>query len=1024
MRPWTTPFRRAQVLLAICSFFVLGLTASMPTEVRSQVRRDRPGTQTETGSQPQTWTGPQAVQVLKDSGTYESLKEAASKVIAPKNGETPSSNLFNGGQYEEVTLTAGDGGANDFLGFSVAVSGNTAVVGSGYFGKGITQGAVYVFVRSGSTWTQQAKLIASDGGSEDSFGFSVSISEDTIAVGAPFADIGGNYNQGAVYVYVRSGDTWTEQVKLTAADGYSYDDFGTAVSFNGETLTVGAPFADDMIFCEGSDGSLCLGESATDVGAAYVFVRSGTVWSQQQKLMKPGPAGYDLFGYNVATSGDTVAIFSCNGCDYGPSSSPGSVYIYTRSGTVWTGEAVLAASDGTPFDYFGYGLALEGDTALIGAPCATVSGGPECAGAAYFFTRAGTTWTQGQKFVSPTPAEDGYFGIDVSLSGDSAVVAQPGDAFGGSGYGYGSVLTYKRSGSTWTAKYRLFASDRAGYDFFGYSAAVDGDTVIVGVPYDDVSSPMVGANGAEPTPNYDQGSARIFQTKVDITKQVSDDGATSDWFGRSVAISGDTAVVGAPLDDIGSNVNQGSAYVFIRIGSVWVQQAKLVSGDGGAGDNFGWSVSVDGDTALVGAPLDDIATVSDQGGASSGLPTMDEGSAYAFKRTAGVWTQQQKLTSGAGSSAGSHFGWSVAVSGDRAIVGEPLFMNSGALSFFARSGSTWSTSNFAVCGATNCLGGWSVALSGTTGIVGSPGIYDGAGAANIILISSGGLDFPPINPPDGAVGDNYGWSVSISGGTAVVGAPNHDLSASVCAGYSAGCAGSSLGPEAATPINQGAAYVWTGSGGTWNLLQELTASDNGNNDQFGYTVSVSGNNLLIGAYGDDVGNNADQGSAYMFTRSGTNWTQQRKLSDPDGAAGDGFGWAVGVASYTAVVGAWADDVDGGIITPGLGPNQGSVSFFNWVPLVPTAAGARLSGRVLTPENRGLSGATVVLTDSSGKDLTVQTGTFGNFSFENLPAGESFVITVRSKRYQYSPQLVELASDLDGLRLQPDGGGGR
>jgi hypothetical protein len=178
---------------------------------------------------------------------------------------------------QQAKLTASDGAAGDSFGSSVALSGDTALVGAPYddVGANTDQGSAYVFVRSGATWSQQAKLIASDGAAYDYLGASVALSGDTALVGAHWNEIGANFDQGSAYVFVRSGTTWSQQAELTAADGTTWDSFGHSVALSGDTALVGANWDDT---CQGS---------------AYAFVRSGATWNQQAKLTASDGAASD-----------------------------------------------------------------------------------------------------------------------------------------------------------------------------------------------------------------------------------------------------------------------------------------------------------------------------------------------------------------------------------------------------------------------------------------------------------------------------------------------------------------------------------------------------------------------------------------------------------------------------------------------------------------------------------------------------------------------------------------------------------
>ena len=192
-------------------------------------------------------------------------------------------------------VAASDGAASDLFGVSVAISGDTAVVGA-YLDDVVgnaEQGSVYVFVRIGTNWTQQQKLTASDGLAGDNFGISVAVSGDTVVVGAHLDNVGANADQGSTYVFGRSGTVWLQQQKLVASDGAPNDDFGISVAIFGDTVVVGAPLDN-------------VGANA-DQGSAYVFVRSGTVWSQEQLVASDGAAN-DGLGYSVAISGNTVVV--------------------------------------------------------------------------------------------------------------------------------------------------------------------------------------------------------------------------------------------------------------------------------------------------------------------------------------------------------------------------------------------------------------------------------------------------------------------------------------------------------------------------------------------------------------------------------------------------------------------------------------------------------------------------------------------------------------------------------------------
>jgi len=304
----------------------------------------------------------------------------------------------------------------DNFGTAVALDGDTALVGAP--GHSSSQGAAYVFTLSGTTWSWQATLTATGGLAGDSFGWSVALSGDTALVGAPER----GSDQGAAYLFTRSGTTWSQQgVALTASDGAANDSFGSAVALSGDMALIGAP------------GHTVGGHS--NQGAAYVFTRSGTTWSQQGGDLKASDGAVnDFFGSAVGLSGSTALVgalgHTVNGHSY-----QGAAYVFTRSGTTWSQQGGdLTASDGAALNFFGSAVALSGDTALVGAPNHTVGSNSD-QGAAYVFTRSGASWSWQATLTATGGAVDDLFGSAVALSGDTALVGTPYPNGQGAAYG-------------------------------------------------------------------------------------------------------------------------------------------------------------------------------------------------------------------------------------------------------------------------------------------------------------------------------------------------------------------------------------------------------------------------------------------------------------------------------------------------------------------------------------------------------------------------------------------------------------
>ena len=376
---------------------------------------------------------------------------------------------------EEAKLIASDGGARDSLGIDVAVSGDTALVGAYIDEAG--RGSAYVFMRSGSTWAEQAKLTAGDGTTADFFGGAVALDEDTALVGAWGDDDHGD-DSGSAYILVRSGTSWTEQAKLVAADGSAGDMFGYAVALDGDTALVGAREDDDH---------------GTGSGSAYIFVRSGTRWSQQAKLTAPDGAAEDLLGYSVALVDDTALIGAHGDDDLG--SLSGSAYVFVRSGSTWTEQAKLTASEGIPDDRFGYSVALAGDTAFVGARYGGERG--VRSGSVYVFVRSGTSWSEQGELIPADGSSEGGFGVVVAVSGNLALIGAPYDD--DLGTASGSAFLFARAGSVWEEQSKLLPSDGGGDGFnFGYAVSLSNDVALIGQPGDD-------ARGTE------SGSAYVFR---------------------------------------------------------------------------------------------------------------------------------------------------------------------------------------------------------------------------------------------------------------------------------------------------------------------------------------------------------------------------------------------------------------------------------------------------------------------------------------------------------------------------------
>jgi hypothetical protein len=397
-----------------------------------------------------------------------------------------------------------------------------------------------------------AQLLADDGGALDNFGASVSISADgsTALVGAHHDDVDGNQDQGSAYVYVRSnGGVWTQQAQLSASDGAAFDSFAWSVSLSadGNTALIGA-FEDDL-------------GANSDQGSAYVFVRNGTTWTPQQQLTANNGSTGDYFGHSVSLSADgNTALIGAYSDDVGMSTNQGSAYVFVRSGSTWTQQQQITSSDGVAGDFVGYsvGLSADGSTAVLGAPLDTVVGN-NSQGSAYVFIRTGTTWTQQQQLLAGDGAAGDWFGVTVTLNADgSTALVGAYNHVVGTNTNQGAAYVFTRTGATWSFQQQLTASDGATDDRFGGAVSLsgDGNLAFVSARFDTIL-----ANASQGS------AYLFRRTGTSWTQQqqyLAPDGAVEDYFGISVDLStdGSTVISGAFQDDIDSLAYQGSAWVF------------------------------------------------------------------------------------------------------------------------------------------------------------------------------------------------------------------------------------------------------------------------------------------------------------------------------------------------------------------------------------------------------------------------------------------------------------------------------
>jgi hypothetical protein len=387
---------------------------------------------------------------------------------------------------QNFTLTASEGANDDYFGASVAIDGNTVVVGASKPFNHLT-GEAYVFVKTGGSWknmTQTAVLTASDGAGGNDFGSAVAISGSTVVVGAPQASVNGNQAQGKAYVFVKPSTGWknmTETAILLASDGGTASNFGIGVGISGDTVVVGAY------------------SPTYNPGSAYVFVQPSGGWvntTETAELTASGRMDNDEFGYSVSISGSTAIVGAPNQGD-----GIGSAYVFVEPPSGWanmTETAELTASDRMESDFFGLSVSVNGNTAVVGAPNHQVHG------AAYVFVEPSNGWSSMTETAELATAVGNEFGTSVALVEKAIVVGAPYT----SPVHQGAAFVFLKPTGGWknTTKPSLAVaiSFTYGWDQFGTSVAISGTTGIVGAPFAPTSPPCNAACKAGP------GEAFVF----------------------------------------------------------------------------------------------------------------------------------------------------------------------------------------------------------------------------------------------------------------------------------------------------------------------------------------------------------------------------------------------------------------------------------------------------------------------------------------------------------------------------------
>jgi hypothetical protein len=696
-------------------------------------------------------------------------------------------------------LTASDAAAHDSFGYSVAVDGDTVVVGADLGNNGA--GAAYVFARNQGgpdNWGEVRRLIASDPGGSNRFGAAVAVDDDTVVVGA----WGNNTYRGAAYVFARNQggpDNWGEVRKLTASDAEVLDIFGFDVALTGDTVVVGAPQKKIDI---PALPPLPPPPPLLSAGAAYVFKRNqggADNWGEVRKLTASDPAADDQFGDRVAADGETVVVGAFLKDNIGAS------YVFARNkggADSWGQVKKLTPGDPTGF-LFGNDVSVDRDTIVVGA--LNSDGGD---GAAYMFARneGGTdNWGQVQK-LAIGPAGGGFgIGSAVALEGRTIVLGADGGE---------AAYLFDRTGNLWAQQAKVVPNFEVSQVT---GVAIDRDTIIAsGKPVPPLSPPEGALIFAR-----NQGGANRWGMQRIIP------------FVQAVSIDGDTVVMGISAFDN----SRGFAEVYARNAGgadFWGDVNRLVVPHF-QGDEFGHSVAIDGDTVVAGAPGNDIGF--GRGGTADICIRNAPGIIPGWVGGADSWSWMRSLMASDDAEA-NNFGSAVAADGDTIVVGADGANGSGAAYVFARNAGgadNWGEVRKlrASDAAANDHFGFALSLDGDTLVVGADAKGGARGAAYVFARNTGGADnwgeVARLTASDAVANDHFGFSVAVDGGIVLVGAPTSRL----------------FPPE---PQPRGKAYVFARNAGgadKWGQVQVLTAIDPVIQSYFGAAVALDGDTMVV-----------------------------------------------------------------------------------------------------------------------------------------------------------------------------------
>ncbi|BDS07542.1 hypothetical protein NT6N_25820 [Oceaniferula spumae] len=727
------------------------------------------------------------------------------------------------------------------------------------------------------------------GYANDRFGSAVAIDGDTAVVTAQNALFGPD-GRGRAYVFVRQDSLWSLQAELWADDGNTSDEFGNAVALDGDTLAVGSKEWDDYPYY-------------SDRGCVYVYKRSAGKWTLETQLTSPTSGGSE-FGYALDIDGDELLI----------GSNSTKAYLFSKATGSWQFANEIVASTGSGAYGFGTAVALDGDVILIGAP-REFYGGFAQVGVAYAFKRDGSSWVESQRIFSPYSATESRFASQVALDGDTAIIGSP------------DAVTDTRNG-----QFDIYRMDGAGmfvaetinhngvhYPLTGGDVAISGDRVVIGcwvwsssaqaVLYErtgnvwswkqtfdhgssvamDGTNLLIGAysDRGDGDSGTTYGSAHIYELDQSVwipQQRLTMGNSRSDAnLGNSVELQNNTLAVGAADEPSATGNSVGAVYVMVKVAGSWQLQARLVADSPERFPYFGGKLALDGDTLAVAATTDCHV-------ASDGTITPNVGSVTVFTRSGTQWSIQQKMYSDDLTQL-EGFGHGLAIQGDQLLIGAPNHFTGtgsgdpyrGCVYWFQRSGSSWTQQSKFLSGNSRSHQrfGNAISIDGNTALIAAYRLetqYTYSG--RVCVFTFNGSDWNRqalISPPSPKAFIGFGTSVSISGNTALIGAPGVDEDGVLDFNGNKGT---------------GQAYVYTRSGTQWSLQATFDPVDGHQYSYFGNSLKVDGDNAVI----------SQKGGVDLYTRSGTTWTRQGTYQSAANPSDTNFASAVAMDGDAVAVG--------------------------------------------------------------------------------------------------------------------------